>query len=331
MRRTYLKILHLASRRVRSTHQWLRLSGGSVRRAHPADFEIGSRPATKVFLFLLALGVLSGCAGTRTFHEAARAGDTVALAAGWKQDFKRSNLTVTITPSSGAPVVYGPNDPAVRAVVNLYPDPVSSLVVSIETAQDLTPYARTYGNFITDNYTGGDKDWWQAAVFIDLPTTLPTGTATISISNPAGETASSTVEIVSGTGTPNTFRATGGPLNNNQLASMERVGHYTISFTGSTIPFAIQLDLAHDPDVDHGGAGRAYVVNPRGDLKNTAWKDDGVNLRVILTPAKGTVLGNMKDFKYYVAGGITGLQVVSVKAFDINGNPVTGVTAGVSY
>jgi hypothetical protein len=32
-----------------------------------------------------------------------------------------------------------------------------------------------------------------------------------------------------------------------------------------------------------------------------------------------------------VTGGITGLSVVSVKAFDINGNPVSGITASLAY
>jgi hypothetical protein len=140
----------------------------------------------------------------------------------------------------------------------------------------------------------------------------------------------SEVEIVEGNGQPNTFQATFGSLSKQQLASMERVPHYTVGFLGSTIPYAIQIDLAHDPDVDHGGAGRAHVTNPRGDLKGVAWKDDGSNLRVILAPAKRSVLGNMKEFKFYVAGGVTGLQVVNVKAVDIDGNSVPGISASIT-
>jgi len=281
-------------------------------------------------LFILAMGILSGCIGAKTFHEYARAGDTVALAAGWKQNFSRDNITVTITPSSGAPVVYLPNDPAVRAVVNLYPDPVSSVLVSTETGQDLTTSAQTYGYLVNAGYTNGDKDWWQTTVFIDLPPIIPAGTASINISDSTGGTVTSAVEIIPGAGSPNTFDTTFGPLNVFQIASLERVTHYTVNFTGAAIPYAIQVDLLHDPDVDNGGAGRAYVVNPRGDIKNATWKDGGSNLRVILTPAKGTVLGNMKDFKFYVAGGVTGLQIVNVKPFDVNGNPLNGITAVIS-
>jgi hypothetical protein len=282
-----------------------------------------------IHAFLL-LTLLSGCVGSRTFHDLARAGDTVAVAAGWKHHYTRDNITVSITPSSGSTIVLPPNDPAVRAVINLYPDPVSSLVLSQETGQDLTPSAQTYAGLVNSSYTRGDKDWWQTSVFIDLPTTLPVGVAYIEIDNPQGEYVYSEVEIVEGDGQPNTFQATFGSLSSNQMATMERVGHYTIRFSGATIPFAIQIDLTHDPDVDHGGAGRAHVANPRGDLKGVAWKDDGSNMRVILTPAKRSVLGNMKEFKFYVAGGVTDLQVVNVKAVDLNGNPVAGITASIA-
>lgn len=282
-----------------------------------------------IFVLTSTSAVLSGCVGARTFHEIARAGDTVVVAAGWKHNFMRDNITVTITPSSGAPIVLPPNDPAIRAVVNLYPDPVSSILVSQETGQDITPYARTYADMVSGIFTQGDKDWWQTSVFVDLPLNLPVGNAAIAVTTPQGETASSVVEIVSGTGRPNTFQTAYGPLNDNQLLSMQRAGHYTVNISGSTIPFAVQLDLAHAPDADHGGAGRAHVINPRGDLKNVSWRDDGSNLRVILMPAKGVALGNMKDFKFYVAGGVTGLSIISVKAVDINGNPVVGVTGSI--
>lgn len=287
------------------------------------------RQAANAFLFILMIGFLSGCVGAKTFHEVARAGDTVALAAGWKKNFSRDNITVTITPSTGVPVIYGPGNPAVRAVVNLYPDPVSSIVVSTETGQDLTPFAQTYGSVIGSTYSNGDKDWWQTTVFIDLPTALPVGPATVAISGPAGESASSIVDIVSGTGTSNSFLTDVGPLNQNQIESLERVNHYTISFTGSTVPFAIQVDFSHSPDVDHGGSGRAHVINPRGDIKNVTWSDTGASMRVIVAPANGKVLSSMTDYKFYVAGGITNLNIVSVKAVDINGNPVAGVTGSI--
>jgi hypothetical protein len=276
------------------------------------------------------LALLTGCAGTRTFHDLARAGDTVAVAAGRVEGFSRNNITVTITPSSGSPVVYGPNNPAIRAVINLYPDPVSSLLVSMETQQDLTPAAQTYGGMLLNQIPDREKDWWQTSVFIDLPASLPTGQTWIEISNPAGGYTYSELEIVPGTGSPNKFEANiNGPLNANQFASMERLPHFTVGFSGTAVPFAIQVDLAHAPDADNGGSGRAYVINPRGDLKNVTWSDTGTSMRVIITPATTQALSNIHDYKFYVAGGVTGLGVSSVKAVDINGNAVSGVTATV--
>jgi len=213
----------------------------------------------------------------------------------------------------------------------MYPDPLSSLMVSPLVDMDMTSGARTYANLLSEIYTGFDQDWWQTAVFIDLPETLPPGTTRIDITNPQGESTYSNVNIVSGTGQRGTFSYTQGMLNDNQLLSMQRIGNYTIQFSGSTIPYALQLDLTHAPDVNSGGAGKAHVVNTRGDLKNAAWSDTGTILRIILSPAKGQALTRFSDFKVYVTGGITGLQLLSLKAVDINGSPVTGVTANITW
>jgi len=290
-------------------------------------------PYVKFLCILSCLLTLGGCIGAKTFHQVARAGDTVAVAAGQIKNFTKDDITVTVWPSNwdsgGSPIIYGPGNPAIRAVVNLYPDPVSSLLVSMETQQDLTPNAQQYGGVVKFQTPNSEKDWWTTAVFIDLPTNLPVGTTQIEITDPAGEYATSDVEIVSGAGTPNTFSSTWGDLNANQLASLGRVSHFTIDFAGSTSPFAIEMNLSHDPDVDHGGSGRAYVINPRGDLKNVSWSDTGTNLRVIISPAKDQALSNIHDYKFYVAGGVTNLAVQNVKAVDVDGNNVSGVTASI--
>jgi hypothetical protein len=282
-------------------------------------------------LFLLPVLTQFGCVGAKTFHEMARPGDTVVVAGGWKQHFTRDEITVTISPASGSPIVYPPNHPNIRATINLYPDPVSSLLVSPQVGYDMTPYARTYADAVSDLFTQGDNDWWESSVFVNLPASMSLGMANISITNAQGESMSSEVEIVTGDGTPNSFAtSTGGHINENQLASLGRVSHYVVMFTGSTVPYSIQLDLVHSPDMDQGGTGRAHVVNPRGDIKNAAWRDDGTNLRLILSPAKPQTLTQLSDFKIYVTGGITGLQLQSIKAVDIDGNPVAGISANIT-
>lgn len=280
-------------------------------------------------IFILSIANLVACSGVQTFQSSLRAGDTAAIAAGWKQNFSRDKITVTITPSSGLPVTLLPGDAAVRAVVNMYPDPISSMVISEATNQDITPFAQTYA-LGTSFYTLGDKDWWQTTVFIDLPASLPVGLATVEISNLAGASVLSTVNIVSGIGQPELFEVDqNGPLNTDQFAALERVDHFVVSFSGNVIPHAIQVSFSHDADVTSGGLGKVYVSNPRGDLKSISWNDDGINLQVLLTPTGMQSVSDLVDFKFYVAGGVTNLAALDVIAVDINGLPVLGVSASV--
>jgi len=216
-------------------------------------------------------------------------------------------------------------------VVNLYPDPLSSIRVSDETGQNLTPYAQDYANSLSTIFTGGDRDWWQTTVFVDLPATLPAGTTAIDISSTSGESHSSILEILPGTGQADPLQAElNGPLTPVQLASLERVPHYVIAMSGTVVPHALQLELTHDPSLAVGGAGAVFVVNPRGELKNLNWRDDGNNLRVLLTPATAQALTDWTDFKFYVAGGVTGLALSSVLAVDMDGNTVPGVSASIN-
>lgn len=294
--------------------------------------------ARVAILLVLTLPLVWSCAGDKVFHEYARAGGTVAVAAGWKHHFDPSNITVTITPPGGVPTIYSPGDTRVRAVVNLYPDPLASMIISRETDQDLTPFARTYAsttaNFTVPNGSSdSDKDWWQTVVFVDLPVSLPVGggATEIMIDNPEGETARSTVEIVAPDGSTSSFDAESvGPLSAEMLASLKRVGHYTVSLDGAVLPYAVQVELTHDPDADNGGVGRAYVVNPLGYIKNLSWNDDGATMKIVLLPARDGEITVMHDFKFYVAGGVTNLTVNSVQAFDIDGYPVGGITASIA-
>ncbi|MHB8535749.1 MAG: hypothetical protein ACYDBW_09935 [Sulfuricaulis sp.] len=290
-----------------------------------------------ILLIAVTLGII-GCAGTAPLNTAYRAGDTVTLAAGWRQTFDRSGLTVTITGSDGVPIVYQPGDPAIRAIINLYPDPLSYLVVGTRTGLNSNyNYGSTYGGLINSQITGYDPDWWQTSVFVDLPSTLPVGTANVTLQSVSGtKYGPIPIQIIAGQGSPSTFSAESlGNLTPVQLQSMERAPKYTVSFSGGSIlPGALQIDLTHDPASSIGGVGTPFVVNPRGEMKNISWTDDGTHLRVIiLTSGDGTSKDpsltsyQWKYFKFYVSGGITNLLVTSVKAYDSAGNPISGVTA----
>lgn len=292
-----------------------------------------------IFLVTAILSVF-GCAGTAPLNTGYRAGDTIALGAGWKQHFDRNGLTVTFTGSDASTTVYPPGDSRLRAVINLYPDPVSYLVVGTRTGSN-DGYGATYGSIINNNFTGKDPDWWQTTLYIDLPTNLPEGAAQISIQSSQGESYAVSADIIPGQGTPSTFSAEIlGNMTPEQLHSMEREPAYTVRFSGgSTLPAALQVDLTHNPSSIVGGIGKPSVINPRGEMKNLTWTDNGTNLRVLLlTSGDGTSKDpyftsgyKWKYFKFYVAGGITGLQIVpsSVKAYDTNGILISGVTASI--
>ena len=289
----------------------------------------------KIFTIFISLA-LASCGGINSFHEYARAGDTIAIPAGMQPDFDKDNITVTITPSSGPPIILAATDPKIVGIMNLYPDPVSNMLVSRAIGEDTTEFASTYANstLVSANY---DKDWFQTTVFLNLPSSLPTGTTMIEISNDADVTHSLSLDIIPGTGAPNTFAAdlssVGGPgfvqeLSTEMFQSLARANHTTVNVasTGS-IPHAVEITMSHLPDSTVGGAGKAFVINPLGYLKSLTWSDDGTNMKIILMQSKDGTINDMNDYKFYVAGTATGLISGTVKGYDINGNEITGLTS----
>ena len=276
---------------------------------------------------VLSVFLIAGCAGTQTFNQYAKSGETVAIATGYQPDWSRDNISVWVQEQGGSYVQYPANDARIRAVVNFYPDPLSSLVVSNRTGQDVTSYAEGYGNTITNTFTSGDRDWYQTVVFFDLPDPMNAGIANVYVEEVANTSnfVNTTVEIVGTGGLPHAFGTTaGGPLQRVHLAALERPSHYAVTLTDSgTVPHAVQIDFTHDT-----GVGKAYVVEPISGVKNISWTDDGTNLRVVILPAEDTALRTIDDFKFYVVGAVTNLVPVpsSTEAFDINGVDVAGVS-----
>jgi hypothetical protein len=303
-----------------------------------------SQSIKKIFCLgaiISALVNVVACTGTQSFGLAARAGDTVAFAVGYNQALTKDNIQITITDANSTVFTYLPGDPAIRTVFNMYPDPVSRLVVGTDTGQSLGVGASTLGFNINSTVTSSDRDWSLSSVFIDLPATMATGTAIVKFADALGQPILSlgqevdhNVEIIGPGGSPQTFNthefnAIGGLPG--VLASLERTDHFTITFSGISSAEAIQVDLVHNPDSTVGGVGKAHAINTTGNLKSMAWSDDGTNMRVILTAAASSNSLIINDFKFYVAGDITGLLIVpsSVLAFDSNGNAISGLTASV--
>lgn len=284
---------------------------------------------------LLIIILLNGCSGVETLPSSARAGDTVVIAAGYKQHFERENLTVTIQDSQGATTTYEPGDSAVRAVINLYPDPLSYMITGTHIGE---PPDHSYGTVINYSFTDNDPDWWQTTVYLDLPASMAAGQANISLDSSSGESHNVPVNVIPGQGAPATFKAeNNGSLTAQQMHSMERRPSYTVRFSGlSAVPAAIELELSHDPDSSVDGTGTPLVVNPRGEKKNIAWTDNGTQMSIlILNAGDGTWKEfnlndyGLKVYKFYITGGITGLQVVYAKAFNQNGDELPGLSVSI--
>lgn len=280
------------------------------------------RHQMRVGLLLLCL-TIAGCAALPPFPSAARPGDTITVAVGWNATLSRGTTTVTISPADGSTILYPPGDPRVRAVLRLYPDPVSRLVVGTETRQALGTDADSVGRSLLETGTAQDRDWFLTVVILDLPPSLPPGLTAIALAS--GDTPlqnqPALVEILPQAGAPMAFALPGIPGGDPSalLGAFERADHWTVTFSGAVVPQAIQLELTHTPQV-----GTPWVINPRGDLKNGIWSDDGGTLRIALTPTS-LPLGALSDFKIYIAGGVADLQVNSVKAYDRRGARLPGI------
>jgi len=282
----------------------------------------------RVLIAAFYVVVAAGCTGVQTYPSSVRSGETVTIAMGWQKRFARSNTTVTITPSFGDPVTYLPGDPAVRAIINLYPDPASELVVIDETL------GSAYGYAVNTLATGGDRDWYQTTAYIDLPDPLSLGAATIDLVNTFGDTRSTEVQIVGTGGTPAVFDDTlNGVITPGQLKSLERFPHYEVAMSGGTgIPYALEVLLSHDPSFANGGLDEAYLINTRGDLKSMTWSDNAGQLKVLLISTRPQGVNDILDFKFYVITGkaTIPLELQGVQAFDMNGEPITGVMISIN-
>ena len=293
-------------------------------------------------LLLLVMLIVSGCTGLQTFSQSVQAGDTVAIAI-HRQDIKKTDATIVVKDSTGYEQSFPGNDPRVRGWINVYPDPVSRLVVGRETSQSLNSSAATFGFGIENQTSSGaviEKDWYETIVQLDLPGNLSTGVTTIDVQSAGVSIIPQPVyvNILPGSGAPHPYEIfEGAALGPVQFSNMERGKHFTVTFSATIVPEAIQVEFSHDPDQENGGVGQAYVANPRGDINNISWTDDGVNLRVLILPAWHKTFEdinaewfndrNIGWFKFYVAGDINNLQVTNVSAYDVDGNSVAGVSA----
>lgn len=276
-----------------------------------------------LILFSLLI-IMAGCAGTKTFSTAVRPGDTVTIALGWNLPVTRSNIKIVFTQGANV-VTYLPGDTRTRYVGNMYLDPAAKLIVGTETNQEMGVSAASTGALLAASVPAFDKDMAQTMIIVDTPSSFSAGTATLQVQDANSSVnigPTMQVTLLAGVGVANTFDGASGALSAAMLASLERADSKTISFTGSTVPYAIQLEMTYT-------AGTPWLVNARGDLKNIIWTTVGGNrIKVMLLPTNQINPLAMSTFKFMVAGA-TGVAIdaPTVTAYDSNGNALSGIVA----
>lgn len=295
-----------------------------------------------IWFVSLAL-LMAGCTGTHSFTASARPGETIAIAAGWKQKLTRNDLTVVITPASGLPITYNPGDPRVRSLFQSYPDPVSKLVVSDRSGvsypnSGLSNYAggfnnlsSNFGSWFVRPMAGNQNDWSDTMVLLDLPTSLAPGEATVAlIAAGVNVMQPALVEVLPvPAGDQNQLELGGGIGAPGPVRSIERASHFAVNFSGpeGIIPHSVQAEFTRTL----AASGNSWVTQGRGDIMNLTWADTGTLVKVLRSPVKGEPTALLSDFNFYVTGAVTALTVNSVKAYDIVGNVIPGFSASLQY
>lgn len=283
---------------------------------------------------LLVSAVLSGCSGISTFTERALPGSTVALVLGRHTSLMRNDVEVRIQASNGVVYQYLPGDPRIRAMINAYSDPLSNLVVRDGARMDSEG---GHGDFIRANVTGGDNEWSETFLFIDVPTDIAAGQAWVSVTSSGVNLTrwSIGLQVLPGAPVaPNPFLGvspspSGGQPVNVAMASMERAAHFVVTVIGpdGLVPHSVQMKFSRSL----GETGGPWVTQGRGDLKNIMWSDNGSELIVLLTPTKGIPVSDLRDLRFYVSGAVETLEVLDLRAYDTSGNSLSGFSAQLEH
>jgi hypothetical protein len=295
--------------------------------------------------FFPVLLVVSGCTAINPFPQAARSGDTVALAVGSQEGMTKLNTQVYFTPDSppgSAPINI---TSGVRSIFSIFADPTS------------TAYSKTNTNSNL-NFQYLHREQGQTVIALDLPT-LPVGTGIINVTTsvpqpvplennpglgayPDLNSIDIPFEILSGTGTSNPFdyaTTFGGTLTGNLLHLRPRhqalvkppLSDFSSNWANTFGAIELVMDL---PMVDDGGTVTEDSIrvvaqnldNFTDSRAQMTWSYDGTDLKVIFISATGklqyyeprfAVVGETADFT-------TTPVISSVNYYDVNGSPAVG-------
>jgi len=329
----------------------------------------------KLLLLGLTVILFSGCSSMQSMSGYARTGDTVTIALGGSEDsnalveiLKKEDISVTITDSSLN--VYPVK---LRHLFRVYPDNTSTYIFNTNM---------TGGGNSIDAYAPPLLGQWMATVDLIDPVTsslppLMEGPATISVSSPTqlnsfkdypgwgwgwtnGSLASIAIDILPGTGAPNTLNYLG-PMSHDPIADLEPLPQIIIApsaapaanIAGGSFKFVyIANDFAggliavpsnHDPNVqlssniiDLGDGTKqldVMLMNPRGFLtdNNRTGQFGATDVMAIgkMSPLR-SVRFNIVFKDSAIANSETdwqnSIQMVSGNYVDMQGYAVTDIT-----
>ncbi len=281
---------------------------------------------------------LSGCIGLKTFPQAARGGDTVALAVGSADGMSRANTTAIFVSDSA------PNSPinltsGIRGIFRLYGDKASS----VYTVGSNTHY-------IID--TSGHEPWVTIMV-VDLPPGLPTGSGQVRITSTASyptigshiNNRSISLEIIPGTGVssdlPYEFGV--GSSMPGDLTQMEALPYAQVMpiFPSSTSwptygAIEIKLHVPTSAGTALGSGNLRVLIDDMSvstaSYPNTSYRhDNNQDLTVMLLSPTGKLQYYEARFSIVPRKDSTTIisftstpTIISARYFDINGNQIAG-------
>lgn len=303
--------------------------------------------------------LMAGCSSIQPLPNFARTGDTVSIAVRQtEQDgkfIKKEQATVTITDASQAsyPV-------RLRYLFRVYSDPTSAY--SVRSARKA---GWPLGSEPLEIYSSPYLGQWIAVVDLADPITgiapsLATGAANLVFSSPTTGASSSRLEILPGTGSPNPLHGNWGLSMYAPMETLEPmpqvqvslsgvpasalgggvfVFHYATADYGAAYTSPWVVTTSPDPNIqlisrkqdtgDGNGTIHVTVLNPHGFKSDndayTGLADQMSILRDLrFAIAWDKTLTNITD-----ANWRSSLQLLSSEIFDLDGNPVAGLTTNV--
>ena len=274
---------------------------------------------------------MQGCTALKTFPQAARGGDTVALAVGSADGMTRANTTAEFISDSDQ--VSHNLTPGIRGIFKLYADQASSVYAGDSNTKDIV------------NTSGHEP--WVTIVVVDLLQGLPLGPGKVNISTTATyPTIGSHIndfpidlEILSGTGTPSDLRYEFGLGESQQgdLSLLESMPHAQVipDFPQSGWPLYGAIEMGLNVPTTAGTQVRLVPDNlgitmPTSISTTYSLRDSNQDMTVMYLSPYGRLLYYAPRFSLVLVdldgdGAFLTTPVINyVRYYDTDGNEIAG-------